>query len=83
MGKAAQGDSSLFGKGKDLVVFGERGGQLDGVLEPPKVLKPGPRGTGSCEGPRTRAGGPVEREQGVFLRGVLSPPIISHCPIES
>lgn len=28
------------------------GGRLGGVLEPPKVLKPGPRGKSSCEGAR-------------------------------
>lgn len=39
MAEAAQGDSSPIW-----------GGRLGGVLEPPQVLKPGPRGKGSCEG---------------------------------
>lgn len=48
-----------------------------------KVLKPGPRGTDSCEGPADEIGKASGEEAHFLLKGVLSPPIISHCPIET
>lgn len=73
MAEAAQGDSSPgFGEGglvgsRTLRRFSSRG----------PVVQTAVRGPGDK---RWRAGG---EEAHFSLKGVLSPPIISHCPVES
>lgn len=75
--EASWGDSSQIGEGS-----------LFGVPETPKrfssqgpVVKTAVRGVrGVPEDKRWRARG---EEAHFWLKGVLSPPIISHCPVES
>lgn len=49
----------------------------------PKVLKPGPHGTDSCEKLEDKRRRASTEEAHFLLKGVLSPTIISHCPVES
>lgn len=59
------------------------GGRLVGVLETPKVLKPGPVVKTAVRGPEDKRWRASGEEAHFLLKGVLSPPIISHCPVES
>lgn len=72
MVETAQGDSSQFGEGGLLGSWSLRRFSSQGP-----VLQTAARGP---EDKRWRAGG---EEAHFSLKGVLSPPIISHCPVES
>lgn len=85
----AHGQSPSSGASKVEVSWGDssqiRKGSVFGVLETPKrfssqgpVVKTAVRGV--PEDKRWRARG---EEAHFWLKGVLSPPIISHCPVES
>ncbi len=72
MVEAAQGDSSPFGEGGLVGSWSLRRFSSQGPVVQTAVRGP--------EDKRWRASG---EEAHFSLKGVLSPPIISHCPVES
>ncbi len=72
MVEAAQGDSSKFGEG-DLV----------GSWSLRRFRSEGPVVQTAARGPEDKRRMASGEEAHFLLKGVLSPPIISHCPVES
>lgn len=70
--EAAQGDSSQFGEGG-----------LVGSWRLQRFSSQGPVVQTAVRGPEDKRWRASGEEAHFLLKGVLSPPIISHCPVES